>query len=122
MELKVVIFKINDYQFAVDNNEIISVITLNDRSSFHNNCITYKGRIIPVINMKDHQEEKKSQNFFLIVNIAQNQVSILADDVFGIKTLKKENIYPLPQAIDNVIKLDFIWGIGIIEEQLYFLI
>lgn len=130
-ELQVVAFKLAEEEYAVDIlnvQEIIRIleITRVPKSPFFiEGVINLRGNVIPVIDLRKRlglTERTNTENTRIIITkLDEITVGMVVDSVSEVLRLATASIEPPPSMLSNV-DIDFIEGVGKIDERLIILL
>ena len=62
------------------------------------------------------------KNEIIIANAFNQDFAFYVENIQGIIEIKKYCIHPVPEIIQNVIKIKLIWGLAVLKNDIYFLI
>lgn len=118
-ELSVILFKINNIKFAIDHNEIISVISSSEITNYTLDNIIYKNEKIKLIKLT---KEITSNHTLFIIKILGKKFSFFVDNILNNIKIPYRYIHQLPKIIENNLDNEFLWGIGIVNDEMYYLV
>jgi len=126
-ELELLLFEINGHKFASDIEDVLEVLKepvvfeSSDFSAITAEAVEFKGRKIPLINLRRRMQiekefEKPSDG--VLLNFENKLAAFKIDSVRSFLKVGVESISLLPEVIKRKIKLNFFWGVVTIEEEL----
>jgi len=116
--IEVVVFKINDEEFAFDINSVQEIIK-NQKATFFpqapnfvEGLLNLRGNVIPIISLPkklNFTEKIDEKSKIIVCNVANEKVGFIVDDVSDIMFIETENISKVENEesiFDEVINLD----------------
>ena len=129
-EIQLIIFSINNIEYAIDIKnitEIIQLLPLNplpNAPSFIEGVINLRGKVIPVVDLRERFKSPDKKNSrktkIMITLIKEMEIGLIADevsDVIGLSAIQIEP--PLPA---QGLKAEYINGIAKLRERLIVII
>ncbi len=130
-EVQLVIFKINDIDYAINIKNIIQIIRLLPISPLPNapffvkGVINLRGKVIPVVDLRERFHSKNRQNTkktrIMIASLQNKEIGLIVDSVKDVIGISKNQIEP-PLPVINNLKLEFIEGIAKIKKQIIIIV
>jgi purine-binding chemotaxis protein CheW len=136
-EKQLVVFSLENEEFGVDINQVNSIIKMEhitnvpNTLSFVEGVINLRGKIIVVINLSKKlglrvKENNKNTRIIIIETKDQNNqetmVGMVVDHAREAIRLSENQIEPAPPLIRQKIKMDYLEGVGIINNRLLILL
>jgi len=131
-EIQVVVFKIDEEEFAVEIlqvKEIVKIVPITPvpkTSPFVEGIVNLRGQILTVIdlakrlNLKILPRTEKSR--IIVVEIEDINIGMIVDEVVEVLRLPEEIIETHPELISSEFKHSFLKGVGKLEKRLLILI
>ncbi|MFW6220344.1 MAG: chemotaxis protein CheW [Nanoarchaeota archaeon] len=136
-ERQLVVFSLGNEEFGVDINEVNSIIKLEPITKIPNSfnfiegVINLRGKIVVIINLARKlglptKENDKDTRIIIIETKDQNNketmIGMIVDHSREAIRLSEDQIEPAPPLITQRIKMDYLEGVGIIENRLLILL
>jgi len=125
-ELQYVVFNLNQEEFGIDIMKVKEVISYEEPAyipnspNFIEGVINYRGKVIPVINLKKRFEMKKTDipadAKVIVISFNNREIGFVVDDVTRTIRLREEAIDSMPDTIETISRR-FITGIGRIDDK-----
>lgn len=125
-ERQLVVFSLLNEDYGIDIYKVQEIIQYRDITfvpkapSFVRGVINLRGKIIPVIDLKERfnlqEKEITSDTRIIVVEISSQTVGLIVDSVTEVLRIPKDNIEPPPPV--TTIGADFIEGVGKLDERL----
>jgi purine-binding chemotaxis protein CheW len=131
-KILVVVFILGDEDLALEVNQVREIIRIPsitkvpNSSEFVEGVINLRGQVKTVLNLRkrlgmDEGVLDDKEGKIIIVEANENTFGILVDKVIGVLNVKSENITD-PESLLGGEKVDFIKGIGRMDDQLVILL
>ncbi|SHN60351.1 chemotaxis protein CheW [Desulfitobacterium chlororespirans] len=128
--MQVVVFKLNDQEFAFhiqSVKEIIKITTIthvpNARESVQG-IINLRGMVTPIINLAERfgfkEKPTTEHSRIIILNIFESTVGVIVDSVSEVLMFKDEDV--LAPGDEPLVLEKFIYGIGMLDDRLLILL
>lgn len=125
-ELQYVVFNLNQEEFGIYIMKVKEVISYEEPAyipnspNFIEGVINYRGKVIPVINLKKRFEMKKTDipadAKVIVISFNNREIGFVVDDVTRTIRLREEAIDSMPDTIETISRR-FITGIGRIDDK-----
>lgn len=125
-ELQYVVFNLNQEEFGIDIMKVKEVISYEEPAyipnspNFIEGVINYRGKVIPVINLKKRFEMKtvdlSDDARIIVISYKNRDIGFIVDDVSRTIRLQEEAIDSMPDTIESISRR-FITGIGRIGDS-----
>lgn len=125
-ERQLVVFSLLDEDYGIDIYKVQEIIQYRDITYvpkapvFVKGVINLRGRIIPVIDLKERfglpEKEVTPDTRIIVVEISSQTVGLIVDSVTEVLRIPKSDIEPPPPV--TTIEADFIEGVGKLDERL----
>ncbi|WP_165475058.1 chemotaxis protein CheW [Legionella yabuuchiae] len=128
-ERQVVIFRLQTEEFGVDIQQVREIVPMMTISRLPNaadpikGVINLRGRVIPVINLKEplgllKSSELDQANRIVVVEVDNTTIGLLVDDVPEILKLPEKKIQPTSEIIKQWEQVSYIKEVGKLGERL----
>ncbi|HHY28225.1 MAG TPA: chemotaxis protein CheW [Desulfitobacterium dehalogenans] len=128
--MQVVVFKLNDQEFAFNIQsvkEIIKITTITqvpNAQEYVKGIINLRGMVTPIINLSEKFGLKEKpitdHSRIIILNISESTVGVIVDSVTEVLMFKDEDI--LAPGDELLVVEKFIYGIGMLADRLLILL
>jgi len=130
--LQLVIFQLAGEEFGVEIMQVQEIIRMPDITripqspDYVEGVINLRGKIIVVINLDtrfDLQSKELDENSrIIIVEVGENVVGMVVDSVSEVLRLSTANVEPAPEIITAKIHVDYLRGVGKLDDRLLILL
>lgn len=131
-ERQLIVFNIAEEEFGFeidDVREIIKMVDITkipDIAEHFKGMINLRGKIIGVMDLakklKLASKEYNADTRIIVVEVANNTVGLLVDSVREVLRITSDKIEAAPQLISDKIHVDYIEGVGIVDQRLIIII
>ncbi|HHV81477.1 TPA: chemotaxis protein CheW [bacterium] len=125
-ERQLVVFSLLNENYGIDIYKVQEIIQYRDITyvpkapPFVKGVINLRGRIIPVIDLKERfglpEKEVTPDTRIIVVEISSQTIGLIVDSVTEVLRIPNTNIEPPPPV--TTIEADFIEGVGKLDERL----
>lgn len=125
-ENQYVVFKLGKSEFGIDIMNVKEIgpyeesVSLPNTPSFIEGVINYRGKVIPVINLKKRlglgQESITKETRIIVITLNEKEVGFIVDEASQTIRVSEEQIDPAPSFISGVDKR-FITGVGKLDDK-----
>ncbi len=125
-ERQLVVFSLLNENYGIDIYKVQEIIQYRDITyvpkapPFVKGVINLRGRIIPVIDLKERfglpEKEVTADTRIIVVEISSQTIGLIVDSVTEVLRIPNTNIEPPPPV--TTIEADFIEGVGKLDERL----
>lgn len=131
-EKQIVVFGLNTEEFGVNIKEVHEIIRTEQITQIPNTAdyiqgvINLRGGIIVVIDLalklglKTKEADKNTR--IIVIEVNGSTVGMVVDSATEVLRLRKDQIEPAPAVITEKINVDYIEGVGILDERLLILL
>jgi len=130
--VQLVVFSLCDEMYGVEILDVWEIIetgeitTVPNSPDFLRGIINFRSNIVPVIDFEKRfrlqREGEYTGNHIMIVRIGESVFGLLVDEVTDVLRLPEEEIMAPPTIITEKIGIEFVKGVGILEDQLIILL
>ena len=128
--MQVVVFKLNDQEFAFNIQSVKEIIKITktthvpNAQEFVKGIINLRGMVTPIINLSERFGLKENpvtdHSRIIILNISESTVGVIVDSVTEVLMFNEEDI--LAPGKELMVVEKFIYGIGMLEDRLLILL
>lgn len=130
-EIQLILFDINNVEYALNINSISEIIKLTPINplpgapEFIRGVINLRGKIIPIVDLRERfivktlQFTKKTR--VIIANVQNNEIGLIVDAVTDVIGLQSDKIEP-PLAVIEGLKMEYVEGIIKFKNKLIIII
>ncbi len=125
-ENQYVVFKLGKSEFGIDIMNVKEIgpyeeaVSLPDTPSFIEGVINYRGKVIPVINLKKRlnlgEKNITKDTRFIVITLNEKEVGFIVDEASQTIRVSDEQIDPAPSFISGVDKR-YISGVGKLDDK-----
>jgi purine-binding chemotaxis protein CheW len=129
--LKVIVFQLDNEQYAVDLEQVLSIERLQtithvpNTSTFIKGVINLRGEIIPIIDLKERLHKGLTKytesTRLLIVQMNTLKVGLIVDTATDVIDLDQSQVEPAPSIFGGVTR-EYLKGVVKLEDQLFVLL
>lgn len=129
---QVVVFNLHTEEYGIDIHAVHEIVPVQDITTiplaegFLEGIINLRGRIIPIIDLKERfygiKTVKTDNTRIIVVDVGNQVIGIITDEVSEVMVLEKEMIEAAPPMISRSSDCSGIWGIGKLENRLLILL
>ncbi len=125
---QLVVFRLNNEEYGLEINNVQEIIRLAritpvpQASNYILGVINIRGKILPVVDLKKRfgmKEREDTPNVrIIVVEIEDTHVGLKVDSASEVLSINESDIEGPPEFIDSQIELDFISGVGKVDDRL----
>ncbi len=130
-EIQLIIFTINNIEYALNISNIIEVIKLKSLAPLPNapdfikGVINLRNKVIPILDLRERFQspviQKTRRTTIMIASIQDKDIGLIADSVMDVIGLNTAQIEP-PLPIIHGLKMEYIKGIARLNKRLVILV
>ncbi len=129
--IKCVVIKLHNEQFGIDIHQIRSIERLQSITvipqtpPYVKGIMNLRGNVIPVIDLRQRLSMEANsytdQTRLVVVTVKEVDVGLIVDAANEVRDINEEQIHPTP-AITQDKKVDFLYGVAKLENQILILL
>jgi purine-binding chemotaxis protein CheW len=129
--IKCVVIKLHNEQFGIDIHQVRSIERLQSITvipqtpPYVKGIVNLRGNVIPVIDLRQRLSMESScytdQTRLVVVTVKEIDVGLIVDAANEVRDINGEQIQPTP-AITQDKKIDFLYGVAKLENQILILL
>lgn len=130
-QIQLVIFQVNNVEYAINIRNIISIIRYSEFSPLPNaprfvkGVINLRGKVVPIVDLRERFISQNIENTkktrIMIATMKEKEIGLVADAVSDIIGLSEKQIEP-PLPVISGLKMEYIEGIAKINNKLIIII
>lgn len=132
LTIQLLIFTLDQAEYGTNITDIKEITPLGkvtaipSAPSFIAGIINLRGKIVIVVNLEERfrlvRESTEKPKHIIITEIGEVSFGVIVDEVTGVLRLAQENIKEPPEIIAAKIQVDYLSGVGLLEDRLILLL